>query len=187
MLASIIANLQNEALVQPAKLPMVRIDRGGGGPSFPGGYDVVDFLAAIQTFPEIAGEDTFVRAVRRQRWIGEVLPKIKEAREKREAGAFLAGAALADAAAEERHQAAVAAADERRKLIDQLKIEQLIKIIDEVRGIPASVVAPPASAPAPRRHGQTSSGAIVAAIAIGLGIGVALGRSSLGHGRRKKS
>ena len=66
MLASIITNLQNIKPARPAKLPLIKIDRGGGGPGWP--YDVVDILAAIQAFPEIAGEDPNARAVRRARW-----------------------------------------------------------------------------------------------------------------------
>lgn len=93
MLASIIANLQNVEPVRPAKLPMVKIDRGGGGPSWPN-YDIVDITSAIQLFPEIAGEDTLARAVRRLRWIGEALPYVKEARERREGAVFLAGGML---------------------------------------------------------------------------------------------
>jgi hypothetical protein len=90
VLASIIANLQNvpQAEVRP---PTINIDRGGGGPLWGPGYDVVDILAASQSFPEIAGEHPVARAVRRTRWIGEALPKIREARERRETGTFLAG------------------------------------------------------------------------------------------------
>jgi hypothetical protein len=96
MLASIITNLQNVKPVRPAKLPLVKIDRGGGGPSWP--YAAVDILAAIQAFPEVAGEDPGARAVRRARWIGWALPKIREARERREAGVFLTGTQLGYAA-----------------------------------------------------------------------------------------
>lgn len=96
MLAAIIANLQNED--QPAKLPMVNIDRGGGGGSLWPSYDVADIMTATQLFPEVAGEDGFIRAVRRLKWIGEALPRIKEARERRDAGVFLTAAQLGYAA-----------------------------------------------------------------------------------------
>jgi len=177
VLASIIANLQNvpqpEATRRP---PMIKIDRGGGGgPSWPS-YDIVDIMTAVRLFPEVADEDPVVRAVRRRKWIGDALPHIREARERREASAFLAGVVVADAAAEERHRVATAAAEERRRLVDQLKIEQLVEIVDEVRGIPSSQV----ETPGPRRRGQYLAGAspfaFAFALAIGVGIGVAIGR-----------
>jgi hypothetical protein len=106
MLASIIANLQNVPQAE-VRHPTINIDRGGGGPIWGQRYDIVDILAASQTFPEIAGEDPVARAVRRTRWIGEALPKIREARDRRETGTFLAGlqfgyAAGYEAAATER-------------------------------------------------------------------------------------
>jgi hypothetical protein len=109
VLAAIIQNLQSAQPAETTRLPTVKIDRGGGGPSWPS-YDVVDIMAAAAAFPEISGEDPLSRAVRRTRWIGEALPKIREARQKKEAAAFLAGAYLADRAAEERHAAAGSAA-----------------------------------------------------------------------------
>ena len=132
MLIALIANLQNQPQPQPAKLPVVKIDRGGGGQSWPY-YEIVDIVAAAATFMEISGEDPVARAVRRHRWIGQALPLVKEAREKREAVAFLAGATLADAAAEERHAAQ-----------NKLRIEQIVEIIDDVRGAAAAVATPPA-------------------------------------------
>jgi hypothetical protein len=146
MLAAIIANLQNEQ-PQSRPQPTVKIDRGGGGPSWPR-YEIIDIIAAISTFPEISGENPVTRAARRHKWIGQALPFVKEAREKREAAAFLAGAQLADAAAEERHAAQ-----------DQLKIEQIIEIIDEVRGVASAVPpVPPALALAPHERGGRSAG-----------------------------
>ena len=162
MLAALIANLQNE---RPEKLPTVHVDRGGGGQSWPS-YDIVDIATAIQLFPEVAGEDSVARAVRRQKWIGEALPGIREARERRDAQVFLAGASIADAAAEERHRVAEVAAEERRRLVDQLEIEQLIAIIDDVRGTPQAQPPPP-----PRR----GSGAIPILVALGLGITIGIG------------
>jgi hypothetical protein len=152
MLAAIIANLQNQP--QPTKLPTVHVDRGGGGPSWPR-YDIVDIIAAISTFPEISGEHPVARGVRRHRWIGEALPFVKDARERREAAVFLAGATLADAAAEERY----AAADAQRATMDQLKIEQLVEIIDSVRAAAAAAAAPPvAVAKAPLARGGRVTG-----------------------------
>ena len=173
MFAALIA-FQNE---EEELLTTVKIDRGGGGPLW-GRYDIVDILTATQLFPEISGENPVARAVRRTRWIGEALPKIREAREKREAAAFLAGASLADAAAEERHQQAEAAAEERRRLVDKLKIEQIVEIVDGVR-------AAAAPAPRPLSRGQSAAGASPIAIALAIGVGVALGiaigRSSRSH------
>lgn len=189
MLASIIANLQNVPRVERTerpvgKLPTVKIDRGGGGgPLWSTSYDFIDIMAAIQQFPEIAGEDPATRMARRLRWIAAALPKIKEAREKREAAAFLAGASLADAAS----------AEEQRKLIEQLKIEELLEIVDEARAkISARIAAPtpsaspdpvPVPAPAPtiarttRDIGRGERGAgsgSAAVVVIGLGIAFSL-------------
>jgi hypothetical protein len=181
MLASIIANLQNVPAAAAKPLPTVKIDRGGGGPLWGPRYDIVDITMAIRLFQEIPGEDSVARAARRMRWIGEALPGIREAREKREGAAFLAGATIANVAAEDRYKLAAAEvelrhkqaneeAEERRRLIDQLKIEQLIEIIDEVRG---STV--PAAEPKTLLRGQYSSRTSGAAIAVALGIGVAIG------------
>ena len=54
MLAAIIANLQN--VPQPTKLPQIKIDRGGGGQSWPR-YEIVDIVAAAATFMEVSGEE----------------------------------------------------------------------------------------------------------------------------------
>jgi len=128
MLAALLEN-NNNARQQPTFKVDPRASGGrsrhniiDGGGEQPQRYNIVDIIAAAAAFPEIVGEDPVTRTARRHRWISEALPYIKEAREKREAAAFLAGARLADAAAEERHAAQ-----------DQLKIEQIIEIIDEVR------------------------------------------------------
>lgn len=174
MLAALIAS-QNEPRVE-GRLPVVVVDRGGGGgPLWSTNYDFTDVMTAVQLFPEIAGEDSAARTLRRLHWIREALPRIKEAREKREAVVFLAGAAVGDAAAEERYKAAAAAEVERRGLADQLRIEQLVKIIDEVRGFQqAEVQARPPQGPS--RGGGPSPFAIVAALGLGIGIGIALSR-----------
>lgn len=145
MLAALLTNLQNDVVAQPQS-STIYIDRGGGGQSWPR-YEIVDIIAATAAFPEMAGEDSVARAVRRHRWIGEALPRIKEAREKREAAAFLAGAQLADAAVREEFAAA-----------EKLSIEQMVQIIDEVRAAakpsPARVTPPIAA----RGRGVTSEG-----------------------------
>lgn len=106
-----------------------RIDGIDGGGDGGGHYSLVDIIAAAATFPEIAGEDATARVARRYRWISEALPFVKEAREKREekiaAVAFLTGAQLG--AATERAEIAAQ---------DRLKIEQIVKVIDEVRNAP---------------------------------------------------
>lgn len=170
MLAAIIANLQN--VPQPTRLPpTVNIDRGGGGPSWPR-YEIHDIISAINAFPEISGEHPVARAARRHRWIGEALPGIKEAREKREAAVFLAGAALATAAAEEQH----AAADAQRAAMDQLKIEQLVEIIDSVRQ-PARPVAVAVAVPHERGGTGTSGiGLFIGGLVVG-GLLVGMARS----------
>jgi hypothetical protein len=180
VLATVIANLQN---VPPAETrpPMVVVDRGGGGgPLWSTRYDFADIMTAVQLFPEIAGEDSALRVVRRLRWIAEALPQIKDAREKREAVVFLAGAVVGDAAAEERHRATVAAEDERRSLADQLKIEQLVTIIDEVRGAQQPVEVPVRAPRSISRGRGSDSGAspfaILAALGVGVGIWVAVSK-----------
>jgi hypothetical protein len=172
MLAAILNNLQNVPQPQP-QLPTVHIDRGGGGQSWPR-YEIVDIIAAISAFQEIPGEHPVVRAVRRQRWIGEALPGIKDARERREAAIFLAGAQLGAtterAAAEETPGAATAA------IAGKLSIEQMIKIVDEIRGINAAPIRP-------LPYGRGSGGA---GIMIGLVIGVAIGAAIVSKQRRRR-
>jgi len=99
VLAALIA-FQNEGRIQP-RPPTVRVDRGGAGPRWPG-YQIVDIVAVLAAFPEVAGEHPVARAVRREKWIGEQLPIAREAREAREAAAFLAGATVAESAADDR-------------------------------------------------------------------------------------
>jgi hypothetical protein len=176
MLAAIIANLQN---VQPTKLPTIKIDRGGGGQSWPR-YEIVDIVAAAASFVEISGEDPAVRAARRHRWIGQALPYVKDAREKREAAAFLAGAQVGAAAEREAAEAKAAATTTARSeaaaLADKLSIEQMIKIVDEVRGIEALV---------PLRRDRGASSGAAGGIVIGLVVGVVLGVAIVGSRRRR--
>jgi hypothetical protein len=94
MLVALIANNQNVVLSVPNNLPTIKIDRGGGGGTRWPGYNVVDISAALATFPEIAGEDSLARTVRRLRYLDEALPRIRDARENREASAFLVGAEI---------------------------------------------------------------------------------------------
>jgi hypothetical protein len=170
VLAAIIANLQNVELAPQASLPIVKIDRGGGGPLWGAQYDITDIAAAIAAFPEIAGEDPLRRAARRTRWIGEALPKIKEARERQNTAAFLAGAQVGAAAQREIDEEAQGAAQ-------RLSLEQIVRIIDEVRPAPTRVVVE-----------RGSSGP---AFAMGLAIGAigAIGAIALlgKRGRRRRS
>ncbi len=92
MLAAIITNLQNQP-EEPQQLPTVHVDRGGGGQSWPS-YEIVDIVGALATFQEIPGEHPVLRAARRHRHVGEVLPRIKQSRENREAAAFMIGVDL---------------------------------------------------------------------------------------------
>lgn len=160
MLAAIIQNLQN-VTPKPKPLPMVKIDRGGGGALWPR-YEIVDIIAATAAFPELAGEDPVARAARRTRWIGEALPRIKEERERREAAAFLAGAELGGRAATEALPPHA-----------QLSLEKMIEVIDKVRA-QAAADAPPV----PRARGQysASSGTDIAGVLlVGVLIGGAIG------------
>jgi len=104
MLAALIA-FQNEA--RPAPRPStIKIElRGGGGPRIPM-YDVVDYIAVLASFPDVSGEHPIAKAKRREQWMAERLPLVKDIRERREAAAFLAGAQLATATAEEQRIAA---------------------------------------------------------------------------------
>jgi hypothetical protein len=156
VLIALIANNQN-ASTAVGRPPTVHVDRGGGGPLWGTRYDIIDIVAAASTFPEISGEDPVARAVRRTKWIGDALPHVKEAREKRDAAVFLAGAQFADAAARaEPHTFTLA------------EIEQLIQIIDDVRGINAVPVQP-------KRDRGGSEGAMIA-----LGFGLVLGGIAIG-------
>jgi hypothetical protein len=192
MLAALLENNNN---TQPSprpspRLPTVRIDRGGGGPSWPS-YEITDIIAAISAFQEVPGENPVARAVRRHRWIGDALPGIKEAREKREAATFLLGATLASAVASEEHHAVLdqlkaeaAAVDAQRAIMDQLKIEQLVEIIDSVRGEPSIATAKARTQIERGERGDHAGGfgifvGIVGGIAVGLLIG-----STRKHGRR---
>jgi hypothetical protein len=141
MLAALLQNNNNNAQVQPQPWTVKNV-RDSAGPSRSyteppqpppeAHYNIADIAAAASTFPEIAGEDPATRAARRVQWISGALPFVKEAREKQAAAAFMVGAQLADAAAEARHA-----------IQDQLKIEQLIAIIDEVRGDTKVAPSPP--------------------------------------------
>lgn len=156
MLAAIIANLQNVNPPGPTpRPPTVKIDRGGGGPLWGWGFDIVDIGRALDAFREIPGEHPVARAARRTRHVGEYLHGAREQRERREAAAFLAGAALAESAAEER----ITAAETRTS---EASIRELITIVDEVRA-----AAMPRRAALQRGQHEGSG----AGIAIGLGIG----------------
>jgi hypothetical protein len=99
VLAALIANNQNvirRIAVDPARAverrsPKISLDVGRSSRST---YDDVDLAEALRLFPEIAGEHPIVRTARRARWIGEALPKVREARERERAAAFLTGAAI---------------------------------------------------------------------------------------------
>lgn len=172
MLAALIANNQNISQ-QPEKLPTVKIDRGGGGQSWPS-YEIVDIIAAAAAFPEISGEDPAARAARRHKWIGHALPFIKESRERREASAFLTGAQFGAAAEREAALEASAAA-----VADELSIDRMNQIVDKMRGVEA-----PAAKPRDRERGTSSSGS---ALAIGIVVGVVLGVAIVGKRRRQTS
>lgn len=161
MLIALIANNQN-APTAVGRPPTVHVDRGGGGPLWGTRYDIIDIVAAASTFPELSGEDSVVRAVRRTKWISDALPHVKEAREKHDAAVFLAGAQFADAAARaERHQFTLA------------EIEKLVRIIDDVRNV------------APVQSKQQALGGY----AIALGLGLVLGGITIGVAisRRQRS
>ncbi len=97
MLAAIIQNLQNGPQPQPKpRLPTIQIDRGGAGPLWPR-YQIVDYIAATQTFQELPNEHPVARAARRTEHIGRELGRIQERREaeqKAMAVGMLWGAAL---------------------------------------------------------------------------------------------
>jgi len=152
VLAALIA-FQNEGRIQP-RPPMVRVDRGGGGALGPR-YEIVDYIAVLAAFPEVAGEDPVSRAARRQRFLEEGLPLAKAARDRRDGAIFLAGAQLGEMAAAERFAA------ERERVV----AEAFDAAMREIR------LATPAPPPAARSSG---SGVLLAA-ALGVGAGIAIG------------
>lgn len=97
----LITLLNNNNNIIPTSLPKVIVDRGGGGPQWPG-YDIVDIQGALASFTEVAGEHPVARAVRRQAHIGQHLDSMRERRERREGAAFMAGAMLAENASQEK-------------------------------------------------------------------------------------
>jgi hypothetical protein len=198
MLAALLQNNNNARQQQPGFKVDPRASAGRSrpspidsdrGPSEPRGpsYDIADILAAAAIFPEIASEDPATRAVRRLRWISEALPFIKATREKSEAAAFLAGIQLGAATM----RAEIAASE-------KFTIEQLIQIIDEVRGtqpsapvlsppVPIPVSKPkPAPVPVPHGRGATAKGLGGVVIALGLLIGGVMIGSRISDPRRKR-
>lgn len=161
MLAALLQN-NNNARVEE-RPPTIHVDRGGGGPLWGPRYDIVDIASAVAAFPEVAGEDSVARAVRRTRWIGHALPLIKEAREKREAAAFLAGVSVAAATDGTSAAAAAAAAVTAPSMeLDADKIEQLVAIIDAVRA--ESLPSPHSCLPA---RGASGGGLFVGGLIVG--------------------
>jgi hypothetical protein len=152
MLAALLQN-NNNARVEE-RPPTIHVDRGGGGPLWGPRYDIVDIASAVAAFPEVAGEDSVARAARRTRWIGHALPLIKEAREKREAAAFLAGVSVAAAA--DGASAAAQPISSSSIELDAGKIEQLVAIIEAVRA--ESTPSPPAPSAHSRTTARGSSG-----------------------------
>lgn len=156
MLAALLQNNNNVRVEE--RPPTIHVDRGGGGPLWGPRYDIVDIASAVAAFPEVAGEDSVARAVRRTRWIGHALPLIKEAREKREAAAFLAGVSVAAATDE----TSAAAATSPSMELDAGKIEQLVAIIDAVRA--ESSPSPHSCLPA---RGASGGGLFVGGLIVG--------------------
>jgi hypothetical protein len=115
MLLALLQNNQNVIPVQPV-LPKVIIDRGGGGQVYPW-FDIVDIHASLSSFIEISGEDPVVRAKRRHEHIRDTVGVIRDRRERREGAAFLAGATLAESAAQER-------IDELLREIDTMRLRE---------------------------------------------------------------
>ncbi len=184
MLAAIIANLQNVNPTPPGPKPPVKIDRGGGGQSWPG-YDIVDIMGALRSFREIPGEHPVARAARRHDHIGAFLKgtteRNRQQQEAREGAAFLAGAALAQSVAEEtirvKEDTIRVKEDEIAKwalAYDQLNAEMAAQ---------AALVAASTQVPAGRGIYRTRSssggigiGAVMLGVAAGVAIGVALAR-----------
>ena len=105
MLAAIIQNLQNGPQPQPRPPQRMEFDMGGGGPLGPR-YEIVDYMSAIGSFAEVAGEHPVARAARRTRHIADSLPLAKQARESDQrlaAAAFTWGATLEQMRAADEH------------------------------------------------------------------------------------
>jgi hypothetical protein len=157
----LISLLQNNNNIIPATvaLPTVIVDRGGSGPQWPG-YDIVDIQGALSSFVEISGENPIARAVRRQAHIGQHLDALRDRRERREGAAFLAGAALAESAAQE-------------------KISDLLRQVSVLKTTPVPAPAP-ASLLAPQKRGTSSDfglGAGLFLLGAGIVIGIAISKS----------
>lgn len=119
MLAAIISLLADVQPQPPKPLPTIKIDRGGGGMRYPA-FQIVDYVAAAATFPEIAGEDSVARAKRRAEHIARELERIqreKHGQEQAFALGLLWGAALQAQvqAAQEVELAALRAAQAERE------------------------------------------------------------------------
>lgn len=151
---------------------MRKIDRGGGGPSWPG-YQIVDIISALEAFREVSGEHPVARAARRHRHIGEHLNGARQAREVREAQAFLAGAALAEMAASE------------RVVESEAELARVVAAFDtlraEIREANADLSTPnPWSDPAPAVPAARGGGAGV--LMVGIAVGIAVGLMARGRG-----
>lgn len=166
VLAAIIANLQNDRPGPSPTPPMIKVDRGGGGQSWPS-YDIVDIVGALQSFREVPGEHPVARAARRHAHVGSHLQDARETRERREAAAFLAGATLADQVAQERIGATEAELARVMALYDTA--------VTELAAARAALSAPAPAAPA---GGGGSMGLLVVGVAAGLAIGLAISRSA---------
>jgi hypothetical protein len=162
MLASIISLLQDA--VQPRPRPSIlQFDHGGGGGDRTPGYDIVDIVHALHQFTEIPGEHPVARVARRVHFIERALPGIKEAREKREATAFLYGAALGEYVAEQKHEA------------QRFHTEQVIAAYDATfRSFQSASLTTPTPGERGNRMANIGIGAGGAFLLVGLGIGIGL-------------
>lgn len=160
MLAAIIANLQNDQ-PQPKPRRMLRIDRGGGGPSWPG-FQLVDIVGALEAFQEIPGEHPVARAARRHHHVGEHLNGVRETREAREAAAFLAGATIAQMAANE------------QLFESEAELDRVVAAYDSLRAAIQDAQADLAS-PNPWAEPEVARGGGAAALVVGIAIGVTVG------------
>jgi hypothetical protein len=160
VLAAIISLLQDQPQPRPTpKAPLV-FDMGGGGAIGPR-YELIDYLNALGTFREIAGEHPVARAQRRTEHVGRELARgatDRESLERAMAIGVLIGAGLERKAQAERERE-LAAADAAKAVL------AIVQPMPQMERRP------------PRADSEIGAGGMLALLAIGAGISIALTRA----------
>jgi hypothetical protein len=162
VLAAILTLLQDDD--QPSStLPMVKIDRGGGGgPNVPM-YLIGDYMTVLGTFREINGEHPVMRMARRTEHVQDGLRHLQGERTQKErdlAAAMLYGAQLG-------HTSAVEAANERVRTAEAGQAAALEAMRMNLASCKTRGTNP---------GGGIGIGGAVALLAFGVGIGILIAR-----------